>query len=261
MKIQATALPAEITFSLWGRALWNVAGNSYDGKNSTVVTDVHQSWSGAAPRLGISASGSTENVGFKLDIHNNGQTGNDFATGDNALAWVKPIEQVRLVVGHLGENTLRGDACFGVWDWDRIGAVNGMGLEGWTFAGYLNCDGVNAIITPMEALTIGVKVPLSTSGEHDITTTKDSDGNVESDPYTIGSLQDAWLNSAIVAAYDIEGTGTVKVGLKLNTLEDRGSWSHLEKDENMRADCMQIRQLTKRVSMSKLGVRLQLRLT
>ena len=211
MKIQATALPAEITFGSWGRALWVTAANAYDGKDDTVVTDVHQSWGGDAPRTALGVAGNSDNVGFKLDIHANG-TG--LRVGDNALIWVKPIDMVRLSVGKHDENVLRGDAAFGLWGWDRIGAVDGQ--EGWTFLDYLDGEGVTAVITPMEALTLGVHLPTSLDGSHKTKTVTNDKGEVESDLYTTGSLEDAWLNSAIAAGYNIEGVGTVKVGLKLN---------------------------------------------
>ena len=224
MKIQATALPAEITFGSWGRALWVTAANANDGKDDTVVTDVHQSWGGAAPRTALGIAGNSDNVGFKLDIHANG-TG--LGVGDNALIWVKPIDMVRLSVGKHDENVLRGDAAFGLWNWDRIGAVDGQ--EGWTFLDYLDGEGVTAVITPMEALTLGVHLPTSLDGSHTSPLVTNDKNEVESDLYTTGSLEDAWLNSAIAAGYNIEGVGTVKVGLKLNhglgtiTKDDNGN--------------------------------------
>ena len=54
--VAGAAMADGITFGSWGRGLWNVAANSGDD----VVTDMHQSWGGAAPRTGISVSGSTE---------------------------------------------------------------------------------------------------------------------------------------------------------------------------------------------------------
>lgn len=218
--LAATALSAEVNFGVWGRTLWNVAANAAykDGEDykNAVVTDIHQSWGGAAPRIGLSVSGSSENVGFAFDIHNNGF---EFKQGDNAHCWVKPIEQVKIYAGKLDVNALRGDACWGLWDWDRLGAVDKMGSEGWTFADYLDAGGfgISTLINPVEALTLGVAVPVKTDEKsHEVLNGTDED-NKAIDPYLTGTLQDAWLNSAIVAAYNIEGTGTIKAGLKLNS--------------------------------------------
>ena len=230
---RATALSAEITFGSWGRALWVTAANASveNGVNTdgtkkyydTIVTDVHQSWGGAAPRTALGVSGNSDNVGFVLDIHSNGTS---LGQGDNALIWVKPIDMVKLSVGKHDQNVLRSDAAFGLWNWDRLGPAGTAG-EGFIFADYLDVQGVDAVITPNENLTIGVGVPLSLDGSHGATTTKDADGKTESDPYVIGSISDAWLNSAIVAAYKLDNVGTAKVGLKLNTLEERGSYKSL----------------------------------
>lgn len=216
--LAAASLSAEITFGSWGRALWITAANSYDGENNIIVTDVHQSWGGNAPRTALGVAGNSDNVGYKLDIHANAT---ELGVGDNALIWVKPIDMVRLSVGKHDENFLRGDAAYGLWNWDRIGNVDGHG-EGWTFADYLDIQGVDFQITPNEALSIGVAVPLSLTGSHDTFAVVKDNGETESDPYTTGSLQDAWLNSAIVAAYKIEGTGTIKAGLKLHSGATQG---------------------------------------
>jgi len=211
--LAAASLSAEITFGSWGRALWITAANSYDGENNIIVTDVHQSWGGNAPRTALGVQGNSDNVGYKLDIHANAT---ELGVGDNAYIWVKPIDMVRISVGKHDDNFLRGDAAYGLWNWDRIGNVDGHG-EGWTFGEYLDIQGVDFQITPNEALSIGVAVPLALDGSHEKIAIQKDNGDFESDPYTTGSLQDAWLNSAIVAAYKIENVGTVKAGLKLHS--------------------------------------------
>lgn len=184
--VAGAAMADGITFGSWGRGLWNVAANSGDD----VVTDMHQSWGGAAPRTGISVSGSTENVGFAVDMHANGASGIDL--GDNALIWVKPIEQIKIVAGKKDQNELRGDAAFGLWNWDRIGAVDKMGLEGWTFPDVFDGDGVAVIAYPVDGLTVGAGIPLSLSGAG-------------------ATLEDTYAHDAnYAAAYAIDGVGTIK---------------------------------------------------
>lgn len=189
--VAGAAMADGITFGSWGRGLWNVAANSGDD----VVTDMHQSWGGAAPRTGIGVSGSTENVGFAVDMHANGDSG--ISLGDNALIWVKPIEQIKIVAGKKDQNELRGDAAFGLWNWDRIGAVNAMGLEGWTFPDVFDGNddtknGVAVVAYPIDGLTVGAGIPLNLSGAG-------------------ATLEDTYAHGAnYAAAYAIDGIGTVK---------------------------------------------------
>ncbi|MBB5226288.1 hypothetical protein DYE50_09535 [Treponema ruminis] len=218
--LAATALSAEVTFGAWGRALWVTAANAYSTAEDkdVVVTDVHQSWGEDAPRVGVNASGNSDNVGFSVDYHANGAGGN--FPGDNCLIWVKPIEQVKLTVGKIDQNELRGDACFGLWNWDRIGAA-GMGnargndSEGWTFADYLDADGAGVSISvyPVEGLTLGAGLP---------TKLNNSDGkwdNGAGTEYGKGSgrpLEEVLgKKAAYVGAYKIEGVGTIKAALKM----------------------------------------------
>lgn len=184
--VAGAAMADGITFGSWGRGLWNVAANSGDD----VVTDMHQSWGGAAPRTGISVSGSTENVGFAVDMFANGANGIDL--GDNALIWVKPIEQIKIVAGKKDQNELRGDAAFGLWNWDRIGAAGAMGLEGWTFPDVFDRNGVAVIAYPVDGLTVGAGIPLSLEG-------------------TGATLENTYAHGAnYAAAYAIDGIGTIK---------------------------------------------------
>jgi hypothetical protein len=225
--LAATALSAEITFGIWGRTLWNVAANgSYtetkaDGtteKKDTVVSDIHQSWGGAAPRIGLTVAADSENYGFNFQIFNNGSNADGQCQGGNAYVWVKPIEQVKIYAGKLDVNLLSGDACFGLWDWDRIGNVNGVG-EQWTFEDYLDCHnvqvdklgwnswedafGTSIVVTPVEGLTLGVGIPLNYEDKKDA----DKDG-----PTTLSGIYAH--NAAYVGAYNIQGIGTVKAALK-----------------------------------------------
>lgn len=184
--VAGAAMADGITFGSWGRGLWNVAANSGDD----VVTDMHQSWGGAAPRTGISVSGSTENVGFAVDMFANGANGIDL--GDNALIWVKPIEQIKIVAGKKDQNELRGDAAFGLWNWDRIGAAGAMGLEGWTFPDVFDRNGVAVVAYPVDGLTVGAGIPLSLEG-------------------TGATLENTYAHGAnYAAAYAIDGIGTIK---------------------------------------------------
>ena len=210
-KQRATALSAEITFGSWGRALWVTAANAYnksEDKNE-VVTDIHQSWGGGAPRTALGVSGDSDNVGFKLDIHSNGP--DNLQQGDNAYIWVKPIDIVKLSAGRMDDITLRGDCVNGMWDWDRIGCVDGD--EGWTFDGYFQNRGINVQVTPVEGLLIGAALPVQFEN-------KDPDGKDSN--RALGTVLSK--GAAYLGAYTIEGIGTIKAAVK--TEPKSGDKSH-----------------------------------
>lgn len=116
----------------------------------------------------------------------------EITIGDNALIWVKPIEQIKIVAGKKDQNELRGDAAFGLWNWDRIGAVNAMELEGWTFPDVFDGNGVAVVAYPVDGLTVGAGIPLSLNG-------------------TGATLENTYAHGAnYAAAYAIDGVGTVK---------------------------------------------------
>ncbi|MCR5045776.1 MAG: hypothetical protein K6A42_04305 [Treponema sp.] len=203
----ATAAFAEgISFGSWGRALWivgNAAEKSADGAKDTGDTGVTswlgQSWGGASPRTALAVKGSSDNVGFALDIHANGA---DWNLGDNALVWVKPIDMLKITFsGKDDTNLLRGDACFGLWNFRRLGSVSTAGgSEGYIFPALLN-KRVSVVATPIEGLTVGYGFDCAIG---DVNPKADSDRFVDQ----IGRT------SAFAAAYTIANIGTVKLGFQ-----------------------------------------------
>lgn len=181
-----------ITFGSWGRALWNVAG----GTNDDPVTDVHQSWGGAAPRTSLNVRGDSDNVSYALDIFGNGSA---ISVGDNAYIEVRPGDWAALTLGKMDKNETRGDATFGIWNWDRIGVLRAgyADQEGWIFGDLSDADGfgLSARLYPVEGLTVGAALPLG-SGE----------GNA-------ATLSDAYTKAAnYFVMYNIDGIGKIKVG-------------------------------------------------
>ncbi len=182
-----------ITFGSWGRGLWIGAANEGE---SNIVTGFRQSWGGNSPRTALSVHGSSENMGFDLDIFANGKEG--LEVGDNAKIWWKPVEQVFAQMGKVDYNPLRGDAAYGLWDFERIGAVN-TGEEGWTFFG----QGGNVVLTvaPVEGLTIVGRTTLSGYDETSYRRVQEQFG----------------LFSGAYVAYAIPDVGTVKVGVETDS--------------------------------------------
>ena len=195
--LAAGAFAEGITFGSWGRGMF-VVSNGYDkAEDEDIVTgDIHQSWSGSAPRTALAIHGDSENVGFALDIHSNGYS---LGQGDNAYIYVKPLPIVTAYLGKLDINILRSDAAYGLWNWDRLGVVdkNGTGGEGFIFPDILDKN-LAVVATPVEGLTIGAGINTGLDGSQ--TQLKNLFGN----------------NSGAALAYTIPGVGTAKLGIRAN---------------------------------------------
>lgn len=210
---------ADVSFGIWGRNNW-VIGNQFDREKrdcDEVAMGNDQSWGGASPRIGLNVSADAGVMGFSFDIHNNGY---EQKQGDNAYVWVKPIEQVKLSFGKHDVSALRGNACFGIWDWVRIGTVSRKDvtdhgrrgsrneMEGWTF---FDTDVGGTIITvnPIENITLLAAIGCGV------------DGNGTNLGTVLGR------KSKFAAAYTIPEMATIKLGV-----EERGQ---VEKDDEMKA--------------------------
>lgn len=216
----ATAAFAEgITFGSWGRALWivgnaaNVTDSNGTVDGNTVTSWLGQSWGGAGPRTALSVHGSSENVGFALDIFANGTA---LGVGDNALVWVKPISWLQFGIGKFDWNILRSDAAFGLWGWDRIGPVGVFDEEGWIFGDLLDKN-VNVVLTPIEGLTIGYGFNPWTA---DTSWSKLTNGGNNTNNNVVGTengnrfVDQLGRTSAFAAGYTIANVGTIKLGVQ-----------------------------------------------
>lgn len=194
---------AAITFGSWGRAIWDVVA----GTNDDPVTGVHQSWGGAAPRTSLNVRGDSDNVSYALDIFGNGKS---LEMGDNAYIEVRPGDWAALTLGKMDKNETRGDACFGLWDWDRIGVVGAYSQEGFIFGDLSDANGfgLSARLYPVEGLTIGAGIPMTTgksAGENELGITDDLvNAQIFADTYT--QMADYFV------MYNIDGIGKLKVG-------------------------------------------------
>lgn len=224
----ATAAFAEgLTFGSWGRALWivgnagtaNTAKDATTMNNNTVTSWLGQSWGGAGPRTGVAVHGSSDNIGFDLDLHANG---GGLGVGDNALVWAKPIDMLKITFAAKNDqNVLRGDATFGLWNMDRIGAVAEFDEEGWIFPAILNKN-VSIVATPIEGLTVGYGFNCFVADTGwGAASRKAKDGfsahnsnNVAIDADSNSFACQIGRTSALAAAYKISNIGTVKVGFE-----------------------------------------------
>ena len=220
--LTATSAFAEITFGAWLRSITGVASNGED-----ILTGTSNSWGGIRPsRVNVAGTSEDGNAGFKLDVYFNAtkaQTVNADGTfggstqvlevGDNAYIWVKPAISVQLALGKFdgGETGLRGDFCYGSWNWLRPGNWIADD-EGLTFRGS-HTDGLMAKITPVDGLVAVIQLPVynGTWGGYNNAYQKETviDGEKIDSKYTI---EDTFKNGMYAAAYSIEGLGTLKAG-------------------------------------------------
>jgi len=137
--VASTVSAAEVKVGAWGRGFFvpYYTDGASDAKSMDAV-----SWGAGNPRIGMTISGTSDNVGFQVDFNGDGGA---IGAGDQQKIWVKPIEMVTLSVGRAYDDTLRGNGCFGDFDWLRI---TGTG-EDLTFARVTTHDG------PFKPATIG----------------------------------------------------------------------------------------------------------
>jgi hypothetical protein len=122
---------AEVKVGAWGRGFF-VPFYS-DGANDAQTFNA-VSWGANAARIGATISGSSDNVGFQIDL--NGDNGGINA-GDQQKIWVKPLNMLTVTVGRAYDDVLRGNGAFGDFGWLRI---TGTG-EDLTFARMSTYDG------------------------------------------------------------------------------------------------------------------------
>ncbi|MCK9169702.1 MAG: hypothetical protein M0P01_04745 [Treponema sp.] len=189
----ATSVFADgVTVGAWGRGLWSPVGS--DGKNT--VTGQGISWAATGtPRVGFTVAGSTENVGFQVDI-----TGENAGTGDNQFIWVKPFSMLKVEIGKMSDDTLRGNACFGTFDWLRMGfgwkgedaTFSRLGTSDGSFSGS-QLSGAIVMLDPIEGLHIAAGFDVADSAV---------------------KAEDVYKHSATYqAGYTIKDIGTVKAQL------------------------------------------------
>ena len=151
----AAGAVAEITFGTWLRVQEGLLTSDGDDTYTGSVN----SWGGARyARVNIAGQDEDGRVGFKMDIYDEDGT---ISRGDNAYLWVKPIEQIKVAAGKWAssENWLRGDLCYGQWNWLRSNTWL-TGDEGLTFTGANSGTGLHVQIWPMDGLQIYIGVPL-----------------------------------------------------------------------------------------------------
>ena len=193
-----TSAFAEVTFGGWGRAIWApIASNGGDA-----VTFTSTSWGGKG-RIGFGMDFTSENVDMHADFKlEDGKAD----INDQLKIVVRPIENVSISIGKLQDDTLRGDCCYGSWNWLRPNWFGGMletsykaEDEGLTFSRTIDLNGVAVKATPVEGLVILAGIPVS-----------DNSGEATAMGHTSNLAEDAYKAAKVGFGYTIDGVGQIK---------------------------------------------------
>ena len=226
-----TSAFAEVTFGGWGRAIWApIASNGGDA-----VTFTSTSWGGDG-RIGFGMDFTSENVDMHADFRlEDGKA----EINDQLKIVVRPIENLSISIGKLQDDTLRGDCCYGSWNWLRpnwLGGMSGKSYkaedEGLTFSRTIDLKGVAVKATPVEGLVILAGIPVAVNGYGDENIGNDGDDRLAETAYKaakvgfgytidgIGQIKAQFLGKGPNSDYGEDDTGDLEVAFKLSAVEN-----------------------------------------
>ena len=188
--LTATSAFAEITFGAWLRTL--TAPVASNGEDTVVGTANSWGWGARTARIDINGVSEDGKAGFAMSVFNDMSM--DISAGDRAVLWVKPVDMIKISVGKYDspDNGLRGDFCYGSWNWLR--PYNwGFDGEGLTFDGIWR-KGMMIEADPIEGLHAFVVIPME-------------DANADS---YYKKAEDTYRNVQIGFGYAIDGVGKLK---------------------------------------------------
>ena len=226
-----TSAFAEITFGGWGRAIWAPVASM----GGDAITFTSTSWGGDG-RIGFGMDFTSENVDMHADFKL--EEGNA-AINDQLKVVVRPIENLSISIGKLQDDTLRGDCCYGSWNWLRPNWLGGMleksykaEDEGLTFSRTIDLKGVAVKATPVEGLVILAGIPVAVNGYGDKNIGNDGDDRLAETAYKaakvgfgytidgIGQIKAQFLGKGPGSDYGEDDTGDLEVAFKLSAVEN-----------------------------------------
>ena len=226
-----TSAFAEITFGGWGRAIWAPVASM----GGDAITFTSTSWGGDG-RIGFGMDFTSENVDMHADFKL--EEGNA-AINDQLKVVVRPIENLSISIGKLQDDTLRGDCCYGSWNWLRPNWLGGMleksykaEDEGLTFSRTIDLKGVAVKATPVEGLVILAGIPVAVNGYGDKNIGNDGDARLAETAYKaakvgfgytidgIGQIKAQFLGKGPSSDYGEDDTGDLEVAFKLSAVEN-----------------------------------------
>ena len=153
----AVSFAEGITFGAWLRALAAPVAN--DGDETITAAGNSWGWGARTARINVSATAPDGNAGFNMGVYNDVTM--SLSAGDEANLWVKPLDIVKVSYGKYDNNTLRGDVCYGSWNWLRPTSSWIAEDEGLLMSGN-GGTGLMVEVTPMEELYIQAMLPITT---------------------------------------------------------------------------------------------------
>ena len=226
-----TSAFAEITFGGWGRAIWAPVASM----GGDAITFTSTSWGGDG-RIGFGMDFTSENVDMHADFKLEGEKPE---INDQLKIVVRPIENLSISIGKLQDDTLRGDCCYGSWNWLRPNWLGGMlekryktEDEGLTFSRTIDLKGVAVKATPVEGLVILAGIPVAVNGWGDENIGNDGDDRLAETAYKaakvgfgytidgIGQIKAQFLGKGPGSDYGEDDTGDLEVAFKLSAVEN-----------------------------------------
>ena len=205
-----TSAFAEITFGAWLRAL--AAPVASDGKDTVASMGNSWGWGARTARLDVHARSEDGNIGFEMGAFNDvGRLG----MGDDAYIWGKPVDALTVSFGKFDgpRNGLRGDICYGSWNWLRPTDTWLAEDEGLLMSGLNNTTGVKLDVTPIDGLLITAFLPITT---------------------TQAKVEDVYKDIQAGFGYDIDGIGKIKAQFigknSAKTEKKTGAWVNKDGD-------------------------------
>ena len=195
----ATSAFAEVSFGAWLCTLPTLIGSDGDGIKGAAVSNPW-GWGARPARLDINWTSDDGKAGMTMGVYSD--FGGGLGGADAMDMWIKPVDQVKITIGKMDNfNGLRGDLCFGSWNWLRPNtASEGLWGEGITFSATSD-QGIGIQIFPVEALQIFASLPLAASQGAKY-------------PTVLTRMDKAFGKGSIGAAYTIDGIGKIKVQMK-----------------------------------------------
>jgi len=206
--VTAYAQDAGIKLGGWGRSgVELVKGSSAAGVDPVVA--MFPQWANGA-RVGFNVNGNSANVGFNMNVDNNAGS---IGIGDQAKIWVQPHAMVKVELGKIQCDVLRGKfGSFNVWSSDVAG-------EDDLFARFYPGSGgagVMISITPADGLFLGAGFNGRGDGDYDGNSFDSDDAN------DYATLQDTYSAIQVGAGYKIAGVGQVRAQYVGSAVTDGG---------------------------------------
>ncbi len=180
-----TSAFAEITFGAWLRVL--AAPVASNGEDTVAAMGNSWGWGARAARVDIRATSEDEKIGFVMGCYDDMEGG--IGKADDGYIWAKPVDAVKVSFGRYDNPTgLRGDFCYGSWNWLRPTSSWIAEDEGLLMSGKAN-DGVKIEVTPVDGLYILAMLPIKEAAT---------------------KIDTVYKNVQAGFAYNIDGVGKIK---------------------------------------------------